>query len=118
MGNYSGCRDLSRERLVEEVVAVAASLPLEMKIYQGETKWILRNLLDRYLPRSLVDQPKSGFGIPLHEWLRGPLREWAEELLSLDRLRREAIFDPLPIRQKLEEHFSGRYNKLFSLRGC
>jgi asparagine synthase (glutamine-hydrolysing) len=96
--------------LDHRVVTFAQSLPLEMKIHQGKTKWILRNLLDRYLPRTLMDQPKSGFGIPLHEWLRGPLREWAEELLSLDRLKQEAIFDPLPIRQKWEEHLSGRFN--------
>jgi asparagine synthase (glutamine-hydrolysing) len=103
--------------LDHRVVTFAASLPIEMKIYQGETKWILRSLLDRYLPRSLSDQPKSGFGIPLHDWLRGPLKEWAEELLSFDRLSRDGIFDPLPIRQKWLEHISGKYNNQYQLWG-
>ena len=96
--------------LDHRVVTFAASLPLKMKIYNGETKWILRSLLDRYLPNSLTNQAKNGFGIPLHDWLRGPLKEWAEEQLSIDRLNKDAIFDPLPIRQKWKEHLSGRFN--------
>jgi len=103
--------------LDHRVVSFAASLPLDMKIYQGEAKWVLRGLLDRYLPRSMMSQSKSGFAIPLHEWLRGPLKEWAEELLSLDRLSRDGIFDPQPIRKKWEEHLSGRFNHQYSLWG-
>jgi asparagine synthase (glutamine-hydrolysing) len=96
--------------LDHRITTFAASLPLSMKIYKGDTKWILRKLLSRYLPNDLTNQPKIGFGIPLHDWLRGPLREWAEDQLSSDRLTKDAIFDPIPIRQKWKEHLSGRFN--------
>jgi asparagine synthase (glutamine-hydrolysing) len=97
------------------VVSFASTLPLDMKIYNGESKWILRQLIDRYLPRSLVNYPKSGFAIPLHEWLRGPLRDWAESLLNLNRLEQEGFFDPLPIRKLWNEHLSGKFNHQYAL---
>ncbi len=96
--------------LDHHVVEFAWRLPLHMRIRNGQGKWLLRQVLDRYAPRQLIDRPKMGFGIPLDSWLRGPLREWAEELLDEDRLRREGYFHSVPIREKWNEHLSGRRN--------
>mgnify|MGYP001600720571 CR=1 FL=1 len=93
--------------LDRDVIAFGWSLPMSMKIRGGKGKWLLRRLLDRHVPRALIDRPKMGFGIPLDDWLRGPLREWAESLLSAERLRREGYFDPRPIRETWERHVQG-----------
>ncbi len=86
------------------------SLPLDYKLRNGETKWPLRQLLYRYVPKELIERPKMGFGIPVADWLRGPLRDWAETLLSENRLRREGYFHPEIVRAKWAEHLSGRRN--------
>ena len=90
--------------LDRDVVEFAWSLPMSMKLRDGRGKWILRQLLDRYVPRALVERPKMGFGIPLDDWLRGPLREWAETLLDEGRLRREGYLRPEPIREAWKQH--------------
>ena len=92
------------------VIEFAWRLPLEMKIRGNTGKRPLRQLLHKYVPKQLVDRPKQGFGVPIHEWLRGPMRPWAEELLNESRLRDEGYFCATPIRQKWMEHVTGRYN--------
>jgi asparagine synthase (glutamine-hydrolysing) len=93
-----------------QVVAFGWRLPLEMKIRRGQGKWLLRQVLDRYVPRSLVERPKMGFGVPIGGWLRGPLREWAESLLEERALRSDGLLDPGVVRAKWQEHLSGRRN--------
>lgn len=96
--------------LDHRVVEFAWSVPLSMKLRHGQSKWLLRQVLYRYVPQALVDRPKAGFGIPLDVWLRGPLREWAEALLAESRLRAEGFFAPAPIRRKWAEHLNGSRN--------
>ena len=96
--------------LDHRIVEFAWTLPLSVKIRDGEMKWPLNQMLYRYLPRELIDRPKMGFGIPIHDWLRGPLEEWAEELLDEARLKAEGIFHPAPIRALWESHLSGHRN--------
>ena len=96
--------------LDHRVVEFAWRLPLHLKIRNGQGKWLVRQLLDRYVPRTLIERPKMGFGIPLDAWLRGGLRDWAEELLSEHRLHQEGYVAPALVRHKWEEHLSGRRN--------
>lgn len=88
------------------VVEFAWQIPLSLKIHQGQSKWLLRQVLYKYVPPSLIERPKMGFGVPIDNWLRGELRDWAEALLSEERLREEGFFHPQPIRQKWEEHLA------------
>lgn len=96
--------------LDHRVVEFAWRVPLALKIRLGEGKWLLRRILDQYVPRHLVERPKAGFAIPLDEWLRGPLRDWAESLLAADRLRSGELLDPRPIRCVWQRHCSGGEN--------
>jgi asparagine synthase (glutamine-hydrolysing) len=94
--------------LDHRVVEFAWRVPLSMKIRDGQSKWLLRQVLYRHVPPRLIERPKAGFGIPLDSWLRGPLRDWAESLLDERRLREEGFFHPGPVREKWEQHLSGR----------
>jgi asparagine synthase (glutamine-hydrolysing) len=96
--------------LDHRVVEFAWRLPLSMKIRNGTGKWLLRQVLARHVPTTLFDRPKSGFALPLHAWLRGPLREWVEALIDESRLRGEGFFDATAIGETWREHLSGRRN--------
>jgi asparagine synthase (glutamine-hydrolysing) len=98
-----------REPLLDHrLVEFAWTLPLSMKVRGAKGKLVLRSVLDRYVPRTLIDRPKMGFGMPLETWLRGPLRDWAESLLDESTLRAQGLLDPKPVREKWDEHLRGR----------
>jgi asparagine synthase (glutamine-hydrolysing) len=96
--------------LDHRVAEFAWSLQQDQWMRGGKGKWILRSLLDRYVPRTLVDRPKQGFGIPYGEWLRGPLREWADDLLSPQALEADDLFDSAPIVRRWHQHTAGTNN--------
>ena len=96
--------------LDHRVAEFAWKLPQSMKLRHGQTKWALRQVLYRHVPRQLIERPKMGFAVPIGEWLRGPLRDWAEALLAEPRLKREGYFNPGPVRAKWQQHLSGRRN--------
>jgi asparagine synthase (glutamine-hydrolysing) len=91
-----------------DVIALAARLPMAAKIRDGHGKWALRQVLYQHVPREIIERPKAGFAIPIGIWLRGPLRDWAEELLSHKRLAKDGFFDPDIVRLTWAEHLSGR----------
>ena len=98
-----------------EVVEFAWRLPLGLKIRGSTTKWILRQVLYRHVPRELIERPKMGFGIPLAAWLRGPLRDWAESLIAEPRLIAEGYFHPAPIRQSWNALLQGDSRQQFEV---
>lgn len=104
--------------LDHRLVEFAWTLPTEAKIRDGVTKWPLRQVLYRHVPRELVDRPKSGFAIPLGAWLSGPLRDWAETLLSEERLKARGWIDPGPVRRAWRDHLNGRGARAEALWGA
>ena len=101
--------------LDHRLVEMGWRLPPHAKIRDGQGKWILRSILDRYVPRSLTERPKMGFDPPLSEWLRGPLRPWAEEQLSTAALEASGLLEAAPIRRAWESHLAGRTNEDYRL---
>jgi asparagine synthase (glutamine-hydrolysing) len=94
--------------LDHRLVEYAWQLPMNLKYKNGEGKWVLKKLLDRYVPNTLMKRPKMGFGVPIEEWLKGPLRGWAEQLLERARIEQEGYFHADPIIKMWEEHKSGK----------
>jgi asparagine synthase (glutamine-hydrolysing) len=92
------------------LVEFALRLPLHQKMRDGQGKWILRRVLDRYVPRHLVERRKMGFGIPIHAWLRGPLRDWAQSLLDVSALGAGGLIDPQPVDALWQDHLAGRHD--------
>lgn len=99
----------TRVPLLDPQVAEAAwRIPTAVHLRDGRGKWVLRQLLERYVPRELTDRPKMGFGVPIGRWLRGELKEWAGDLLSTARLRREGYLDPEVVEERWRQHVDGR----------
>ncbi len=96
--------------LDHRVAELAWRLPLDMKVRGGQGKWVLRQVLYNYVPRELIERPKAGFAIPVGQWLRGPLRDWAEALLDEKRLEQEGYLKPAPVREIWRQHLSGRFD--------
>lgn len=101
--------------LDHRLVEATWKLPFSFKVRNGETKWILRHILEKYVPKKLFDRPKMGFAVPLDSWLRGPLREWAEDLLSEKRLEQQGFFDAKIIRREWELHLAGKTDRQYAL---
>jgi asparagine synthase (glutamine-hydrolysing) len=94
--------------LDHRVLEFAWRLPLALKLQDGRGKLVLRRLLSRYVPEKLFERPKTGFGVPIYHWLRGPLRDWAENLLDEQRLEREGYLNPMPVRSVWQSLLTGR----------
>lgn len=101
--------------LDHRVVEFSWRLPKHFKIREGKGKWLLRQVLSQYIPKELVERPKMGFGVPIGDWLKDPLREWAEELLDEKKMKEEGYFNVEAIRQKWNEHLSGSRNWQYHL---
>jgi asparagine synthase (glutamine-hydrolysing) len=104
--------------LDHKIIELAWRLPMDMKIHGSNSKVILRNILYKYVPKNLIERPKAGFSIPLGDWLKGPLKEWADTLLNHERLEKEGYLNPDYIQLIWQEHLSGRRNwtiKLWSI---
>jgi asparagine synthase (glutamine-hydrolysing) len=101
--------------LDHRVVEFSWRLPARYNSRAPRPKWLLRRILNRYVPGELIERPKMGFGVPIDSWLRGPLRDWAESLLDEGRLRREGVFEPGPIRSAWREHLSGAGDRHYML---
>ena len=96
--------------LDHKVIEFAWRLPLHMKIKNGQGKWILRQVLNNHIPRELVERPKMGFGVPINSWLRGPLIDWAEDLLEPSKMKNEGFLNSKEITKKWKEHKSGKHD--------
>jgi asparagine synthase (glutamine-hydrolysing) len=101
--------------LDHRLVELSWRLPLKFKVRRGTGKWLLRQIAYKYVPRSLLERPKKGFDVPIGEWLRGPLKEWANDLLDPSSLGRAGLLNPAPIAAKWHEHQAGKRNWQHSL---
>jgi asparagine synthase (glutamine-hydrolysing) len=96
--------------LDHRVVEFALGMPIELKIRNNKGKWALREILNKYVPNEMVERPKTGFSIPIGDWLRGPLREWAEDLLDDDKIKSQGFLKPENVKSIWALHKSGEYD--------
>jgi asparagine synthase (glutamine-hydrolysing) len=96
--------------LDHNVIETSWRFPNSFNLRKGKGKQPLKHLLAKHLPKELIDRPKMGFGVPVHDWLRGPLKEWASDLLSHDRLEKQNMFFPEVINSVWKTHLSGKEN--------
>jgi asparagine synthase (glutamine-hydrolysing) len=101
--------------LDHRIAELAWKIPIEMKIKDGQGKWPLREILYKRVPKKLIERPKAGFGIPLGDWLRGPMRNWAEDLIDPERLEEEGYLEPFIVQRMWKEHIEGSRNWSFRL---
>jgi asparagine synthase (glutamine-hydrolysing) len=98
-------------------VEYAWRLPAALKVRNGQSKWPLRQILHRYVPTQIVDRPKMGFSVPIDEWLRGPLRSWAEQLIAPDRLAQEGLLEPAVVAGAWKSLLAGQRRSALGLWG-
>ena len=96
--------------LDHKIVEYAFNLHQKFKVRNGNTKWILKKILNEYMPKTYFDRPKMGFAVPIGKWLRGPLKEWAGELLNDSKLKNEGYFNHKEIKLKWDQHISKTHN--------
>lgn len=96
--------------LNHELVEFASSLPLSLKFREGKGKWLLRQVLYKYVPQAIIERPKMGFSVPIGDWIRGPMKDWAEDLLDNHRLNQEGYLNANSIHTKWEQHLNGKAN--------
>jgi asparagine synthase (glutamine-hydrolysing) len=101
--------------LDHRVAEIAWQIPTNMKIKNGQGKWPLREILYKRVPQELIERPKAGFGIPLDDWLRGPMKTWAEKLIDIDRLSNEGFLNPEIVHEIWNQHIEGKRNWSFRL---
>ncbi len=101
--------------LDKDVISAALSLPLDYKIREGKGKWLLREILAGYIDRAMFERPKMGFGVPMAAWLRGPLKEWAGDVLATSELQKYGIFDAKAVETAWHDHLSGRADNHYLL---
>ena len=101
--------------LDHNLVEFSWKIPHSFKFRNGQGKWILKQILNEYVPKRLIERPKMGFGIPIDTWLRGPLKDWAESLLDEKMLYQQGFFKPKLIRDKWNQHLSGQWNWQYDL---
>lgn len=101
--------------LDQRIVEFAGRVPQSMKVRDGQGKWLLRQMLAQYLPEKIFDRPKQGFSVPIGAWLRGPLRDWTEDLLSEEALKNVGYLDVAPVRKRWREHLTGERNWQYAL---
>ena len=101
--------------LDHRVVEFAWTVPMHMKVRNGQGKWLLRRLLDRYVPRDLIERPKQGFSVPTGDWIKGPLREWTEDLLDMKSIQEQGLLNAKMVQERWNEHQSGRKDWSYSI---
>ena len=96
--------------LDHRIVEFSKKLPLSLKVKNGKNKWILRQILYKYIPKELLERPKMGFAIPIDNWLKGPLRDWAEDLLDEKKMKEDGILHSKCVKKIWEEHLNNKGN--------